>query len=189
MDRLPYLILALQVELGECANEWRGFKFWSENREPRTKTYVNGVDSIEADYIDCFRCMKEFKSHSYACPDCGGLVNGVKIKNPLLEEYVDCLHFVLSLGVVFKHKEFTGWKINAGTVTEQFNDTFRRVTDLNLMLEVQGGQNNCAYFQVYETLLASFLGLGDRLGFTWEEIEQAYLDKNEINHKRQETGY
>lgn len=146
---LPERILALQVELGECANEWRGFKFWSRYPFP---------DSALENY-------------------------------PLLEEYVDCLHFVLSLGVVFKHKEFAGWKINAGTVTEQFNDTFRRVTDLNLVLEVQGGQNNCAYFQVYETLLASFLGLGDRLGFTWEEIEQAYLDKNEINHKRQETGY
>lgn len=33
MDRLPYLVLALQVELGECANEWRGFKYWSEDRE------------------------------------------------------------------------------------------------------------------------------------------------------------
>lgn len=32
-DTLPEKILALQVELGECANEWRGFKFWSEDRE------------------------------------------------------------------------------------------------------------------------------------------------------------
>nr|QRZ17780.1 dUTP diphosphatase [Virgibacillus sp. AGTR] len=24
-------ILALQVELGELANEWRGFKFWSKD--------------------------------------------------------------------------------------------------------------------------------------------------------------
>ncbi|ENH96710.1 hypothetical protein J416_09439 [Gracilibacillus halophilus YIM-C55.5] len=30
-------ILALQVEVGELANEWRGFKFWSRDREPRTK--------------------------------------------------------------------------------------------------------------------------------------------------------
>lgn len=31
-DRLAKKILALQVELGELANEWRGFKFWSNNR-------------------------------------------------------------------------------------------------------------------------------------------------------------
>ncbi|MEG0450360.1 MAG: dUTP diphosphatase, partial [Lysinibacillus sp.] len=30
-------LLALQVELGECANEWRGFKKWSNNQKPRTK--------------------------------------------------------------------------------------------------------------------------------------------------------
>lgn len=32
-DLLPKKILALQVELGELANEWRGFKFWSEDQE------------------------------------------------------------------------------------------------------------------------------------------------------------
>lgn len=30
-DRFEKLILALLVEIGECANEWRGFKFWSKN--------------------------------------------------------------------------------------------------------------------------------------------------------------
>ncbi|WP_055747638.1 dUTP diphosphatase [Brevibacillus choshinensis] len=35
-DLLQNKILALQVELGELANEWRGFKHWSDNQEPRT---------------------------------------------------------------------------------------------------------------------------------------------------------
>lgn len=34
-DLLPQKILALQVELGECANEWRGFKFWSNRQTPK----------------------------------------------------------------------------------------------------------------------------------------------------------
>jgi dimeric dUTPase (all-alpha-NTP-PPase superfamily) len=34
-----------------------------------------------------------------------------------------------------------------------------------------------------------FFGLGEMLGFTWDEIEQAYFAKNKINHVRQETGY
>ena len=34
-DRLANKVLALQVELGELANEWRGFKFWSSNDKPR----------------------------------------------------------------------------------------------------------------------------------------------------------
>lgn len=36
-DRFDKLILALFTELGELANEWRGFKIWSKDQEPRTK--------------------------------------------------------------------------------------------------------------------------------------------------------
>ncbi|MFP7202720.1 dUTP diphosphatase, partial [Lysinibacillus halotolerans] len=67
-NRLEKKILALQVELGECANEWRGFKFWSTDQEPRTRKYL--TDYTEQD------------SH---------LGVGAVWVNPLLEEYVDCL--------------------------------------------------------------------------------------------------
>ncbi|WP_199427089.1 dUTP diphosphatase, partial [Thermaerobacillus caldiproteolyticus] len=26
-------------------------------------------------------------------------------------------------------------------------------------------------------------------GFTWEQIEEAYMKKNAVNHQRQESGY
>lgn len=39
-NNLDWKLLALQVELGECANEWRGFKKWSKDQEPRTKVPV-----------------------------------------------------------------------------------------------------------------------------------------------------
>jgi dimeric dUTPase (all-alpha-NTP-PPase superfamily) len=38
-DRLAKKILALFVELGELANEHRGFKYWSNDQEPRTVEY------------------------------------------------------------------------------------------------------------------------------------------------------
>ncbi|MEV2699175.1 dUTP diphosphatase [Paenibacillus larvae] len=28
-----------------------------------------------------------------------------------------------------------------------------------------------------------------RLGFRWEQKEQAYYNKNKVNHERQSTGY
>jgi dimeric dUTPase (all-alpha-NTP-PPase superfamily) len=73
-DRFNKLILALLVELGECANEWRGFKFWSVNQIPHTSA-VRVPTMMEED--------KEYY-------------------NPLLEEYVDGLHFVLELGLELK---------------------------------------------------------------------------------------
>lgn len=69
-DLLPQKILALLVELGELANEWRGFKFWSKRQFP-TNLEVHSID-------------KE---------------GNVYYRNTLLEEYVDCLHFLLSIGL------------------------------------------------------------------------------------------
>jgi dimeric dUTPase (all-alpha-NTP-PPase superfamily) len=41
----------------------------------------------------------------------------------------------------------------------------------------------------YEFLLLRFIHLGEMLGFTWEEVEEAYLRKNAVNHQRQNSGY
>jgi dimeric dUTPase (all-alpha-NTP-PPase superfamily) len=40
----------------------------------------------------------------------------------------------------------------------------------------------------YHELLASFIVLGEMLGFTWQQIEEAYFQKNAINHRRQDSG-
>src|SRR5690606_12300132 len=74
-DRLAKKVLALQVELGELCNCWRGFKYWSNDQEPGTVKYI------------------ENRKHR---------------QNPLLEEYVDCLHFLLSIGLESEIGTFTG---------------------------------------------------------------------------------
>src|SRR5690554_4282011 len=88
-DRLAKKILALMVELGELANEWRGFKFWSEDQEPRTELWDDRL----------------------------------RFHNPLLEEYVDCLHFLLSIGLESEIGTFTCdelMPIKMGTIEMQF---------------------------------------------------------------------
>jgi dimeric dUTPase (all-alpha-NTP-PPase superfamily) len=60
-------LLAVKAELGELANEHRGFKFWSENQKP---SYTK---------------VEELDAHQ------------VRESNPLLEEYADCIKFSLSL--------------------------------------------------------------------------------------------
>jgi dimeric dUTPase (all-alpha-NTP-PPase superfamily) len=149
-DRFNKLILALLVELGECANEWRGFKFWSVNQLPHTSAVR-------------VPCMMEEDKEYY---------------NPLLEEYVDCLHFILELGIEVRAVD--PWKpIYEEDVTEQFRTLYYHISLIN---EYNGHDS-------YEYAVSYFLGLGEMLGFTWEQIEQAYMEKNKINHKRQEVGY
>lgn len=145
---LPEKILALQVELGECANEWRGFKFWSRDREPRKMVKRPNRKSTETYWY-----------------------------NPLLEEYVDCLHFILSIGLELGADELLKSEIDftymaQGDITKIFS-TLLRNDWVNY------------YFDGFEY----FMTLFKELGFTWEEIEEAYLEKNKENHRRQESGY
>src|SRR5690625_3877257 len=97
-DLLDKKILALQVELGELAQNWRGFKFWSNDQEPRTQSKVvchvcNGHGGFV--HTDEYQQATEPFEECLYCEGTGFQED----KNPLLEEYVDCLHFILSIGL------------------------------------------------------------------------------------------
>ena len=155
-DRLAKKILALQVELGELANEWRGFKYWSNNQEPRTAlTEIPSYAGIPF-FIDA------------------------KTRNPMLEEFVDCLHFLLSIGLESEIGTFTGdelMPIKMGTIEIQFITLFK--VTVTFLEDIN----------YYPDMWELFLGLGEMLGFTWDEVEEAYMKKNAENHSRQERGY
>lgn len=146
-DRLEKLILALLVEVGECANEWRGFKFWSKDQEPRIRKWAYNSSEGESVY-----------------------------KNPLLEEYVDGLHFVLELGLELNLTPIAcDLYLKTNNINSQFVALFHSVSCLNATRDTDS----------YYRLLKVFVGLGTMLGFTFE----AYFDKNKVNHERQENGY
>ncbi|MCM3736425.1 dUTP diphosphatase [Bacillus cytotoxicus] len=110
----------------------------------------------------------------------------------ILEEYVDGFHFVLSHGLLvniepvsyqdwswFLLKEYEKWKnhLKTESLTRQFIEVYKVITDFS--------QDRCSYSKMF----IHYLVLGDMLGFTHEEIEQAYLEKNKVNHQRQDAGY
>lgn len=155
-DLLGEKILALQVELGELANEWRGFKFWSEDKTPRKHVAILNKE-------------------------------GTGSTNPLLEEYVDCLHFILTIGIELKLKHTSPTSIGhfentTETFVQMFRETSMLLTDIREEIEA-------VITETYTDLFGLFVGLGSQLGFTWEQIEQAYFDKNAVNHERQANGY
>ncbi|ANU28435.1 dUTP diphosphatase [Planococcus versutus] len=152
-DRLEKRILALLVELGELANEWRGFKFWSTDQESRIWTY-----------------------RSVLLED----GPGVEFYNPLLEEYVDCIHFALSIGLQLNIPQMLDWgPYRKETITEQFID----------LMQADWSTYYTNVYHGYCRNMELLIGLGAMLGFDWEQIEKAYLNKNEINYQRQNTGY
>jgi dimeric dUTPase (all-alpha-NTP-PPase superfamily) len=175
-DLLPNKILALQVELGELANEWRGFKHWSDNKNP-----------VYTAQIDCPVChgkgFKEAATFAYGCNRCGG--TGYLVKHPLLEEYVDCLHFILSIGLELGVPEeyvveFEGpFDPDEGDPVHQFMKLFSLATV----------EHPYSHAGDWFPLAEQFIALGEMLGLTWEEIEAAYHAKWEENIRRQQTGY
>jgi dimeric dUTPase (all-alpha-NTP-PPase superfamily) len=158
IDLLPNTVLALQVEISELANEWRGFKHWSNDREPRTSEK------------DCFFCS----GGDTDCPQCHG-------RNPLLEEYVDCLHFFLSLA---RQLELPGEELNImWEVPTQ--ETVHLFSDLLTVVGLIDYNDLESFYDSWKI----FNLLGTRLGFTFDQIAEAYVAKNRVNHERQANGY
>lgn len=174
---LPKKILALQVELAELANEWRGFKFWSENQQPRLE-------------VKCHACKGVGKFADEICLYCEG--TGIQSR-PLLEEYVDCLHFFLSIANTIRlpGDDLYGPDENLiGTTENVFIEIMYYISKTWYALNAKD-VNEEVKFLYFKLALHIFWALGEqRLGFDWEkDIAPAYLEKNAINHERQENGY
>lgn len=171
-ERSSKRLLALLVEIGECANEQRSWKFWSKDQEPRLKhkcSMCNGTGWF-SEYDECFECAGK------------GILSD---KNPLLEELVDGLHFVLEEGLEhnvinldylekmeypdISPRNIAGWFIDFYRAAIEFGDIPTTVT--------------------YNTLVKEFVYLASAIGFEWEEIVEGYMAKNKENHTRQDNNY
>lgn len=182
-DLLPEKILALQVELGELANEWRGFKFWSKNQDTSTEHNV----ICHACRGEGYYMMDEEIDDEESCGYCLG-TGFQEDRNPLLEEYADCFHFILSIGNDLNIKgSWTSGDYTEESVTGTFNKLFETVGDINHAVE---NEDSDTLELIYEVAFDLLIGLGEKhLGFTTDQIEKAYYDKNKVNHQRQEDGY
>lgn len=131
--------LAFVVELAELAQEWRGFKYWSDNQQPSDK---------------------------------------------MLGEYVDVLHFALSL-----HNFYNG-------------DTERVITVLSRglkTLELNAQDESMAFINVMEcnrswewaegVALLHVIAISHILELRADDILKEYDRKYQINIERQNNGY
>ncbi|MBM7571968.1 dUTP diphosphatase [Aquibacillus albus] len=98
----------------------------------------------------------------------------------ILEEYVDGLHFILSLGL---EKEYSYNKEYISqselSVTDVFNTVFEQI------IAFKQDPSKEKFTQLFQ----QYISLGSVLGFSEEDIQTAYFDKNKINHERQNQGY
>ncbi|WP_182200370.1 dUTP diphosphatase [Paraliobacillus salinarum] len=98
----------------------------------------------------------------------------------ILEEYVDGLHFILSLGI---DQGFEQNQIDIPTKEADPTTLFHQVYQASLSLKTETTSEN------YQNLFGVFLRLGQVLGFSEQAIMTAYIDKNEVNFNRQDQNY
>ena len=106
---------------------------------------------------------------------------GPSEKEILLEEYVDSIHFILSLGLLTGFTSIEKWPVveKKRDLTEVFLLTQEAILSF---VDNPTEDSYLAIWQCYGVI-------ADRLGFSFDEIVRAYLEKNEENYKRQRTGY
>ena len=99
----------------------------------------------------------------------------------ILEEYVDSIHFLLSLGIEKGLDSLEEWPVAEleDDLTGLFIRTFQAI-HLFLME---------AEMSTYKQVWVLYGGIADSLGFSYIEIMDAYVEKNDENYKRQQTGY
>src|SRR5699024_11487970 len=96
----------------------------------------------------------------------------------ILEEYVDNIHFLLSIG---NHKGYAFSAIQTEEANKQATTTFNHV----FVKAVQFYENQTK--ENYESLFRTYLQLASLLGFTEAAIQKAYHQKNEVNYERQRS--
>jgi dimeric dUTPase (all-alpha-NTP-PPase superfamily) len=102
-------------------------------------------------------------------------------KEKILEEFVDGVHFILSVGIEcgFEDSKLEFENSHSQNLTDQFLSVYESV---NKFKESHSFKN-------FEKLFSEYVSLAKLLGFNSYEIEQAYIQKNEVNYERQQNGY
>ncbi|CEI83961.1 hypothetical protein J18TS1_00850 [Oceanobacillus oncorhynchi subsp. incaldanensis] len=100
----------------------------------------------------------------------------------ILEEYVDVLHFLMSIGI---EKDLIYQPADKTQLEEDITESecFYHVYEKAITYRENPVNEN------YQQLFSWSLRLGNQLGFTDEDIQQAYWEKNKINYERQDQGY
>ncbi len=101
------------------------------------------------------------------------------MRSKLLEEAVDCLHFLLSIGNNMGINYFDITDFNYADLITNYDDVMRYATNLSYMKDEKQ----------YHLLASAYFKFVKTLDITVEELEEGYYKKNKVNHERQESGY
>lgn len=180
-DLLKKKTVALICELYEMTNEGRWFKFWSDDQKPRVEyKRICHVCKGKGGFLIGSSLVKSINNENQIeeCLYCDG-VGYEEWINPLLEEYADTIHFTLSIANDLGYHEHK-YIHTEGT---DLNDLVLGITSIATIIPQSRETHHIS------TLINNVIQLGYQLGFTEEDVLNAYDSKNEVNYSRQQNGY
>lgn len=118
---------------------------------------------------------KVFKFWSSAEPD----------RKKLLTEYIDVLHFTLSLSIEYQIKLPQTEHISVCCCCCQSDQNKM----INYFLELNSEMMKLLKKENFLNWFNKFIEIGNLFEFTASEIENAYFEKLNINHQRQQNNY
>ena len=128
------------------------------------------IEQIKTAYrVELGEVLQEAKMFKYWKKN-KGVINPTRI----LEELADCLHFALSLEN----------KVENYSYLSEFTDEDFKEYERYSLYEII---DTC--FTLYSTVLADTIDLGLKLGYSLDDLEKAYYDKNKINWERINNNY
>ncbi|MEG0260913.1 MAG: dUTP diphosphatase [Lysinibacillus sp.] len=99
----------------------------------------------------------------------------------ILEEYVDSIHFILSLGLMKGYTSMEKWPV----IEEKRDLTELFLTTQSEILSFVNKPTEDLYLKVWQC----YGLIAYNLDFTFEDVVTAYIAKNEENYNRQRSGY
>ncbi|NQZ66166.1 MAG: dUTP diphosphatase [Mycoplasmatales bacterium] len=99
-------------------------------------------------------------------------------KENILFEYADCMHFFASFYVQLKIN-----KDVKPVIGNDLNDMFIELFQNTAILKNNINENNL------DKAFAIYLGIGEKIGLSNQEIEEYYIKKNQINYERIKNNY
>lgn len=128
------------------------------------------IEEVKTAYrVELGELLQEWKQFKF-----WKLSKGEIDREKLIEEWADCCHFALSLE--------NEYKLDDEDVQSRINSKMT-----NEIYGIYDTIDDC--FKVDDWVLLETISLGLKLGFTLEELEQAYYRKNKINWDRVNSNY
>ena len=100
----------------------------------------------------------------------------------ILEEFVDGVHFILSIGIECGFEDISAID---SAISDESNTSSQFLEVYESVQKFRRSRMRDDYIHLF----ASYMKLAGQLGLSESQIQQAYIQKNEVNYDRQRKGY